>query len=114
MTIGHVDDALISLALLIDTAGGGSTSAVECSVTSLISHKFLITSRNEKSYKFNEEVPVWWLVSLGKKKIVLLHFASKLKYFQMRWFSTHRKSCEVQKTTSLICSRSTNEIFSEP
>jgi hypothetical protein len=81
MTIGHVDDALISLALLIDTAGGGSTSAVECSVTSLISHKFLITSRNEKSYKFNEEVPVWWLVSLGKKKNCFVALCFKVEIF---------------------------------
>ncbi len=39
-----------------------------------------------------------------------------LEVFKVQIFSivTHRKRCEVQNKTSLICSRSTNEIFSEP
>ncbi len=56
------------------------------------------------------EVPVWRQAPLGRKNVGLLHFCSKclkFKYFRMWWFFTHRKSCEVQNITSLICSRST-------
>jgi hypothetical protein len=52
-------------------------------------------------------------VPLGKK----LSCCTLLEVFKVEkkiriWSFTHRKSCEVKKT-SLICSRSTNEIFSE-
>jgi hypothetical protein len=63
------------------------------------------------------EVPVWRQAPLGRKNVRLLHFASsvlKFKYFRMWWFSTHRKSCEVQNITSLICSRSTWDFWVNP
>jgi hypothetical protein len=33
------------------------------------------------------------------------------KYFRMWWFSTHRKSCEVQNKTSLICVQQTSYLM---
>ncbi len=44
----------------------------------------------------------------GGKSLLVKKFSSctLFKYFRMWWF-THRQNCEVQKTTGLICSRST-------
>jgi hypothetical protein len=44
--------------------------------------------------------------------IALCFNCLKFNYFRMEWFA-HKKSCELQNKTSLIYSRSTNEIFSE-
>ncbi len=59
-------------------------------------------------------MPVWRQLPVGKK-IVLLHFKClKFKYFQMWWFRVYPQSKLWGTKTSLICSRSTNEIFCEP
>ncbi len=55
-------------------------------------------------------MPVWRQVPLVKKKIILLHLASSVSVF---FFYPQKKLWDTN-VTSLICSRSTNEIFSEP